>query len=322
MDEIEEIIVLIKSYGKFDESVFAGCESYLRQHLARLKEIEEPGQAHAAESTLIHTFNVVKAIHNILVSLKQQSHTLPYLEQLYKLISKEKIQKHLFRKVGNYDRYTLLFFATLFHDIGKIGHFVQTEKSLVELNKYAKHSFLSGFITNFSSEGLDAVSEEIIKVEAEFNRLKKMEEKSKKQKKAYEEARQLKVQLKLIKREIVKHKDLLNNLNFNKKDIEYMVFITSNHMKCYDSFQMLNQIIQNLNNKKIIKQINNLKTKIIEMITHFGDYYFDLILFFVSDKIGTGGFFHSLPDNVVKYIEVVNNIYENRDFDIVNHLIK
>lgn len=322
MDEIEEIIKLIKSYGRFDESVFTGCEAYLKHHLSRLKEIEEPGKAHADETTLIHTFNVIKAMHFILESLKQQSYELPYLEQLYKLISKEHIQKYLLQKVGNYDRYTLLFFATLFHDIGKLGHFVQTKKSLSELNKYTKHSFLSGFIVNFSRDGLNAVNEEIKKVEDEYTQLKTIQEKSKKQKKAFEEARQLKVQLKLVKREIKKHKNLLNDLNFNKKDIEYMMFVTSNHMKCYDSFQMLNHIIQNLNNKKVMKQISTLKTKILEMISHFNDYYYDLILFFVSDKIGTGGFLHSLPDNVVKYIEVVNYVYEKHDFDIAGHLFK
>jgi len=322
MDEIEEIITLIKSYGKFDKSIFAKCESYLKYHLSRLKEIEEPGKAHAGETTLIHTFNVIKAIHTILKSLNQQAYELPYLKQLYKLINKEKIQNHLLKKVGNYDRYTLLFFATLFHDIGKLGHFVQTEKSLAELNKYSKHSFLSGFMVNFSRAGLAAVNEEIKKIEEEYNNLKSIEEKSKKQKKSFEESRQLRVQLKLIKREIKKHKDLLNDLNFNKKDIEYMVFVTSNHMKCYESFQMFDQIIQNLNNKKIMKQIDNLKTKILEMISHFDDYYYDIVLFFVSDKLGTGSFFHSLPNNVVKYIEVVNQIYENHNFDISNYLIK
>jgi hypothetical protein len=322
MPEIDEIIKLIKSYGRFDDSAFSKCEDYLKSHLSRLKQIEEPGKAHGEETTLIHTYNVVQAIHSILNSLKQESAEHPYLEQLYKLINKEKLQSHLFRKVGNYDRYTLLFFAALFHDIGKLGHFIQTGKSLAELNKYTKHSFLSGFMVNFSQDGFDAVKAEIQKVEEEYKQLKTVKEKSKSQQKSYEEARQLRVQLKLIKHEIKKHKDLLNDLNFSKQDIEYMVFLTSNHMKCYDSFQIFNQITKDLKNKNIMNQINTLKTKILEMIAQFGDYFYDLMLFFVSDKIGTGGFLSSLPENVVMYVDLVNKIFENHEFDAISYLIK
>lgn len=322
MDEVFELIQLIKNYGAFDNSAFANCEEYLKEHLTRLNELIEPGSSHAQETTLTHTYNVVKAIHSILESLKNQSNDLPFLEQLYLLISKEKLQKHLQKKVGNYDRYTLLFFATLFHDVGKLGYFVKTEKSLVELNKYNKHSFLSGFMVNFSKEGITAIDEEINKLEEEFNALKMLEEKTKKQLKAYEETRQLKVQLKLIKKEIKKHSSILNDLNFNANDIEYMVFLTSNHMNCYDSFQMYVQIVQNPKNKKISNQIQNLKLKIFDLITHFQDKYLDLILFFISDKLGTGGFTNSLPENVVKYVDLLIKLKENNNYEIEKFLLE
>ncbi|MEM4240323.1 MAG: hypothetical protein QXM31_03705 [Candidatus Woesearchaeota archaeon] len=321
MDEIGEIIQLIRGYGRFDEAAFANCEMFLRQHLTSLGGIEEPGQSHSGESTLMHTYNVVKAIHSILQSLKQQSYELPFLEQLYKLVDQARLQGHLLKKVGNYDRYTLLFFATLFHDIGKLGHFVQTGKSLAELSKYVKHAFLGGFMINFSAEGLNAVEAEVKRLEAEFAQLKAVPEKTEKQKKSYEEARQLIVQLKLVRREIKKHFNLLNDLNFSQKDIEYLVFVVSNHIRCYDSFQMYSQIIQNLNDNQILKKINSLRQKILEMIAQFGDYFYDIVLFFVSDKLGTGGFAQAMPESLVKYVEIANLLYNDNTFDIAKCLI-
>jgi len=249
--------------------------------------VREDPKFHGDVSSLEHSLEVVKLLHHLYLFLFNQEKSellrISELERITTLLPSDfRLEKHLASKIGKHSRKELLFFACLFHDIGKLKNFVHLMSEVEEGNVKGITRFLhhADFGRLYFFDELTAIEERIAKFEQDLAK----ESNSIKQK-FYRTAL---AYLHKLHQDFKLREDFFRELELGKAERKYLAFVIKNHM---DLLNFYNNFLQARNedlagkNTEAQKILDTLSKSLVKKVEEYEGFYLDCILLNFCDLL-------------------------------------
>jgi hypothetical protein len=313
--QIKEVMALV---GSYNPKAIERLEQQITEILNKFAAQKEDEKEHKGETSLVHVLNVLKTLDTLLKTLKQEK-TESHIAQLEQFLTQfprlDRLLEEEGKPAGTHTREELLFFATLFHDVGKLYHFKGLEEKFEDAKKFKRHSFLGRWLFAHSEEK-DLIQAQIEKNQAEVQKLEAKKDKWKEsQALEYEERLQLVEILKEIKNLFDQYQKMFQELEFTKQEVIFMQQLIEQHMKWLEIFNPYEKkLIVEKYDETLNKQLND---QIKKLITSTADRFFESLLLSVSDMAGTAN--KGITENVFNFFNIVLKIRANpsKEFNLV-----
>ncbi len=289
-----KIIEVLDTYTKrFGGEVIVKLKEFesktgdLLHSLKDLDLVREDPKFHGDVSSLEHSLEVVKVLHELYSFLYQQEQSqvldINALEQAFKLLPAEfKLDTHLNGKIGKHTRKELLFFACLFHDIGKLKNFVHLAQEVEEQNVKGITRFIhhADFGRLYFEDEQKSIEERIAKFEGEL-----VKEEHPLKKKFYETAL---AYLRLLHQEFSLREEFFRELELGKAERKYIAFVIKNHMDMLNFYNTFAQayttslVHKDVEAQKILDTANK---NLLKKTEEYGEFYLDCILLNFCDLL-------------------------------------
>jgi hypothetical protein len=289
-----KIIEVLDTYTKiFGGEVIAKLKEFesktgdLLHSLKDLDLVREDPKFHGDVSSLEHSLEVVKVLHELYSFLYQQEQSqvldINALEQAFQHLPVEfKLDTHLNRKIGNHTRKELLFFACLFHDIGKLKNFVHLAQEVEEQNVKGITRFIhhADFGRLYFEDEHKSIEERITKFEGELAK-----EEHHLKKKFYETAL---AYLRLLQQEFSLREGFFHKMELGKAERKYIAFVIQNHMDMlnfYNTFAQAYTASLARKDAEAQKLLDTANKSLLKKTEEYGEFYIDCILLNFCDLL-------------------------------------
>ncbi len=256
----QKIDILKKHIADLQIEELSNIEEIYTKYLKPLEEVSQESSHHKGETTLEHVFLVVHSLKNVLLFIKnmnakkqKESTQITEIEALFETVNPEiytRITAYINEKIDGITIETLIFYATLLHDTGKISILQEYETTFARFNRFSKHHLFGALIVNYYADCIKEIEE----CEKELKSVKERSTKEEKIKLVDEELKYLEY----IKRFVQKNEEILQNISFTQKQFNFISTLIKYHHEFSGAFNEYkkNQKIQK-NTKKIIKDFHN-----------------------------------------------------------------
>ncbi|MBU0615934.1 MAG: hypothetical protein KJ601_07620 [Nanoarchaeota archaeon] len=257
-------------------------EGNLLKELEGLKQLKEDPEYHGNVSTLQHSLQVVNVLQRLYSFIYlQESHRKLDVQALTTALSvlPFKLDTHLNKKIGKHTRKELLFFACLFHDIGKLKNFIHLMHDVERDNIKGISRFI--FHADYGKHYFD---DELIAIEEDIERFKQKLAKETTQVKIdfYQKAIRYLLDLKAS---LEGRKRFFEELELAKPEREYVAFLISKHMDMLNFYNIFEIAHKSQDPKEAQKALNTLVKNLLNKVDEYGEFYIDCLLLNFCDLL-------------------------------------
>jgi hypothetical protein len=243
----------------------------IKMFLLPLDNVVQNSTHHDGETTLDHVIQALNVITHLLLFLKNQERAnikeIKELNELEESINdylvsniKKIIVSDLNKKIDCQTKEHLLFYAILFHDIGKINILKNYETKFSKFNHFSKHHIFGSIIFNFYEDSIKQLDE-----------YKKVLQKTYNDNNKQAIAEEIKY-LDIIKNFIEEHKGLLSDISLTKKQLNYiskLIFNSHIFSNPFNEFKQGKKIGKKF--KRIIQQLKRDDILVSSILLFYAD---------------------------------------------------
>ncbi|MEM4756153.1 MAG: hypothetical protein QW594_03395 [Candidatus Woesearchaeota archaeon] len=248
----------------------------------QLQTIKEDPKFHGDVTSFVHSLQVVNILQRIygFIYLQEQHRKINVvaLEQALSLLPTS-LQDHLEKTIGNHKRQELLFFACIFHDIGKIKHFSHLMKDVEKENVKGITRFI--FHADYGWYYFDDEMDELEKQMNDFEQKLQKEQNPIKQQ-FYQHALEY---LHELKNEFEARRTFFEQLQITSAERKYLAFVIKNHMDLLNLYNQFLQAYKAREQKDGEKLLDSLTKNILKKVEEYGEQYLDCILLNFCDLL-------------------------------------
>jgi len=285
-------------------------EGNLIREFEGLKEVREDPKFHGDVSSLTHSLQVVNILQRIYGFIYfQENHRKIDVIALEGTLSvlPFKLNHHLDKRIGKHTRKELLFFACIFHDIGKLKNFnhMMAEVERENVRGVTRFIFHADYGRFYFDDELKDIEEKIRdfegKLAGEQNPIKKQ---------FYEKASSYLVEL---RGGFEARKRFFEELQLGSAERKYLAFVIKNHM---DMLNFFNQFLNAFNNRTVKngpKLLNSLVKNLVRKVEEYAEYYIDCILLNFCDLLESANSAKKPTGELYLFLQVCMIIFVRRD---------
>ncbi|GEM_PF-4612226 len=247
-----------------------------------LKLVNEDPEFHGEVSCLTHSLEVVNLLQKLFNFLffQEKSEKIE-IELLQKAVSvlPVPIDRHLNSVIGKKTRKELLFFACMFHDIGKLHNFVDMmpevkEKNIKGIARFISHADYGKFY--FDTE-LDNINEAI-----KSNEQKLAKEKDDVKKQFFQRALSY---LTNLKNEFESRNEFFKKIELEEEERNYIAFLIGSHMDMLNFYVQFQTAYSHKNDNEGSEAMKTLIKNLLKKLDVYKSLYIDCILLNFCDNL-------------------------------------
>ncbi len=255
---------------------------HLVKEFEGLKHVREDPKFHGDVSSFMHSLQVVIILQRLYAFIyfqeKHRKIDVVALETALSILP-FKLSEHLSKKIGKHTRAELLFFACIFHDIGKLKNFIHLMKDVERENVKGVTRFIfhADFGRYYFEDELNSVKEMTKNFE---EKLAKEQDPIKKQ--FYEKAI---IYLVELKTEFDARRKFFEELQLGCTERHYISFLIKSHMDLSNFYNQFITAYKSRNDKDGEKLLNVLIKNLLKKVEEYGDFYVDCIILNFCDLL-------------------------------------
>lgn len=273
-----------------------------------LKEVDEDPEFHGEVTSFEHSVEVVSVLQELYSFIfKQQEESeldVEFLKDAIEALPKvDFLEDHLNRKVGNHTRKELLFFATIFHDIGKLKNFAYLAEEANKKNVRGVTRFI--FHADYGSLCFESELEEIEdKIEHYEEKLEEEENPVKQD--FYEKAKKY---FEDLEEDFEKRENFFEKLQLGKEEREYISFLIEKHMDLLNFYKQFSEAYE----EKGGKQLRNFEKNMLKKVKEYGDKYIDCIILNFCDLLESAKSVGKSTKELYEFLQACLVVFTNSD---------
>ncbi|MBT5021845.1 hypothetical protein HON01_03410, partial [Candidatus Woesearchaeota archaeon] len=245
---------------------------------------------HGDVSTFAHSLGVVECldhIYSFIFSQEKSEHIDVVALQSSLNLLPFKLDSHLEKKIGNHPRKELLFFACIFHDIGKLKNFTHLMKDVDKhqvkgVAKFLHHADFGSHYFDHEVEDLNELKLKLLHESEELDGDKKLSIEQKQVMSHFYESAIF--YLDELLHEFSIRKEFFKKLELGHDERKYVAFLIKNHMKLIHLYQYYSDML-GAKSKSRNNMLNGCVRTIFEMSDEWGDKFIDCFMLNFSDLL-------------------------------------
>jgi hypothetical protein len=255
----------------------------LAHELEKLGNVREDPEYHGDVSTFEHSLEVVGLLQKIYSFMYKQEHdeklNITALENALSALP-FKLGEHLDNRVGKHRRKELLFFACIFHDLGKLKNFTHMMREVEKENVKGIKRFLfhADFGRLYFEDEMTAIDESIKHYEEKLA----TEQQTPIKKQFYE---QVMAYFKELKETFESRKEFFEKLELGSEERKYIAFVIKNHMDLLNFYRQFSDAYKARESKEGPKLTANFVKNIIKKVDEYDEHYVDCMLLNFCDML-------------------------------------